>query len=238
MKIKFLPTRCVRKAVEAATALRNQGEGLPCLGAWHAPAGRGKTKASIWYAATKGGNCLLPKVGSSQLSLLCDLYAELKGQSSAHFYRVKDAYEACLRLMWDRQEPILIDEADRIVNRAVLVETIRDLSDRTNCPVIFVGTDQMLVRLMQREQVASRLAQVVAFEALTVEEVTMIAAELCGLELGKETAQVLHKASQGYFRDLVVALAHVERAVAANKLKELPADMAAEVARKAIKRAA
>ena len=120
----------------------------------------------------------------------------------------------------------------------MLVETIRDLSDRTDCPVIFVGTDQMMVQLLQREQVASRLSQVVRFKPLSVDEVSMAAAELSGIQLNPAAAEVLHKISRGFFRDLKVALSHIERTVAANKISDPPAEMVEQVARKAIMRLA
>jgi DNA transposition AAA+ family ATPase len=238
MKNKFLHTSNVRRAIEAATALRNQDEKMPRLGAWHGEAGRGKTETSIWYAGSQGARMVTPAVNCSQLDLLNALYAELKGQKEAKFGRTRAAYDACLRLMFNNTEPVIIDEADRISGRTVLVETIRDLSDRSDCPVIFVGTDQMMVQLLQREQVASRLAQVVAFQPLSVDEVIMAAAELSGFELGQEAAEVLHKACRGFFRDLKVALHHLERTVGANKMSEAPTEMVEQVARKAIMRLA
>lgn len=238
MKNEFLHVSNVRRVIEAVTALRGQAAGLPCLAAWHGPAGRGKTETSIWYAGNHDALYMIPQVNSSQLDLLNDLYAALKGQKDAKFHRRRDAFGACLRLMWNRSAPVLIDEADRISKHTDLVETVRDLSDRTGCPVIFVGTDQMLVHLMQREQIASRLAEVVEFKPLSVDEVVMATAELCGLELNQDAAQVLHRRTQGFFRDLVVALSHIERTARANKLSDLPAEMVDKTSRLAIKRAA
>ncbi|MFH2125740.1 MAG: AAA family ATPase [Pseudomonadota bacterium] len=238
MKNQFLHTGNVRRAIEYATALRNQGEAMPRLGAWHGDAGRGKTETSVYYAGKHSARMVTPKVNSSQLDLLNALYAELKDQKSARFGRTRDAYDACLRLMFSSTEPVLIDEADRISGRTVLVETLRDLSDRTGCPIIFVGTNQMMLQLQQREQVASRLAEVVAFLPLSVEEVSMAAAELSGIQLKGAAAEVMHKLCRGFFRDLRVALHHLERAVAANKLTEPPAEMVEDVARKAIVRLA
>ena len=96
----------------------------------------------------------------------------------------------------------------------------------------------MLLRLRQQEQLSSRLAQVVKFDKLSIDEVVMAAAELCGLELSEAAAEVLHKRCRGFFRDLVVALAALERTSAANKTKTPPAEMADKVARTAIMRAA
>ncbi|MFH2125796.1 MAG: AAA family ATPase [Pseudomonadota bacterium] len=238
MKNQFLHTGNVRRAIESTTALRNQGEKMPRLGAWHGEAGRGKTETSIFYCGKHTARMVTPKVNSSQLDLLNALYAELKGQKEAKFGRGRDAYDACLRLMFNSTEPVLIDEADRISGRTVLVETLRDLSDRTDCPIIFVGTDQMMVQLLQREQVASRLSQVVRFKPLSVEEVGMAAAELSGIQLNPAAAEVLHKISRGFFRDLKVALSHIERTVTANKISDPPAEMVEQVARKAIMRLA
>jgi len=118
------------------------------------------------------------------------------------------------------------------------LENLRDLSDRSGVPIVFVGTDQILYRLQQREQFASRVSQVVAFKALGRDEVKMIVGELTGLGLDDDVADKLVAASDGYFRDLVVLLSHLSRAAKASGAKALNPEMVTQVARKAVLRMA
>ncbi len=234
----FLQTANVRNLTAAMTEMLNRPAGVPSLAVVHGPAGRGKTEASRWYAVNKGGRYMVANSMWSEKWMLTDLYATLRGVKSAKFTTRAAAYEECLRLMQMETLPVFIDESDRIVGKTALLEAVRDLSDRTGVPVIFVGTDMVMLRLQQREQFASRLSEVVPFEGLTKEEVGMAARELYGLALGRDETEQLHRVTGGYFRDLVVALAHIYRAAKANGTTAPPLELVKQVAARAIKRAA
>ena len=239
MQDKFLQTTNVRRATEAVAALLDQPPELPRLAAIHGQAGRGKTEWAIWWAGSKGGRYVVPRVDTRQLPLLNEIYAVIKGMKEANFKRVDAAYRACHRVMFEHPEtPIIIDEADRALRNLVLAETLRDLSDRTGCPIIFVGTDLMMGRLLQQEQLASRLAQVVAFEPMSLDEVVMAAYELRGVNLGKEAAAIVHERTKGFIRDLSLVLDHWVRTAKDNSMDDLPPDLVEEVCRRAIQRAA
>ena len=93
-------------------------------------------------------------------------------------------------------------------------------------------------RLQQRAVFASRISEVVTFRGLALEEVQMLATELCSISLNDEGAEKLLAATDGYIRDAVVALAHLEQACKASKLEEAPADMVDQVAKRHLLRAA
>ncbi|MCA1988731.1 MAG: AAA family ATPase [Desulfarculus sp.] len=238
MDWKFLQTQNVRNLVGAMSGLMNRPAGVPCLAVVHGPAGRGKTEAASWYAVNKGGRYLVANSMWSERWMLSDLYAALRGLKSAHFGLKKQAYEECLKVMHGDSLPIFIDEADRVAQKTNHLEALRDLSDRSGVPIVFVGTDQILYRLQQREQFASRVSQVVAFKALGRDEVKMIVGELTGLGLDDEVADKLVTASDGYFRDLVVLLSHLSRAAKASGAKALNQEMVTQVAKKAVLRMA
>jgi DNA transposition AAA+ family ATPase len=235
---KFVQTASVRDLTEAMTGLMNRGAGVPSLSLVQGPAGLGKTEATQWYAARKGGRYLVANALWTERWMLSDLYAALKGLKSADFSTKKRAYEECLRLMRGDSLPIFIDEADRIALRTGHLEALRDLSDRTGTPIVFVGTELVSLRLKQREQFASRISAEVSFRGLTVDEVKMVAADIYGLNLAEEPAAKLRVACDGYFRDLVVVLDHLGRAARASSTKSPDIGMVNAVAAKAIKRAA
>lgn len=238
MEWKLLQTENIRNLTSAMSAMLNRPSGVPCLAVVHGPAGRGKTEACQWYAVNKGGRYLVANAMWSERWMLSDLYASLRGLKNAQFNQKKQAYEECLKLLMGYGLPIFIDEANRIAQKTSHLEVLRDLSDRSGVPIVFVDTDTILYRLQQREQFASRVSQVVPFKGLGRDEVKMIVSELTGLGLDNDVADKLVSASDGYFRDLVVLLNHLSRAAKATGAKALNQEMVTQVARGVVLRAA
>lgn len=238
MKTKFLQTGNVKALVAGLGALSNTSPGVPKLSVVSGEAGRGKTEATLWYASNRGARYMVANALWGELWMLNDLYACLRGIKRAKFGTKKKAYEECKRLMDQESLPIIIDEADRIVRRFTHLEALRDLSDRTGVPIVFVGTEEVLLSLQQRETFASRISQVIQFKPLTLEEVQMATSELSGLQLDDKAGAKLLEICGGYFRDLVVALEHLERAARANKTTQPPAELVSRVSGRAVLRAA
>lgn len=234
---KFVQTQNVRNLVGAMNALMNRPPKTPGLAVVHGPAGRGKTESAIWYCAQRGGRYLVANPLWTPRWMLTELYAALKGIKLAKFNKAQDAFGECHALMKTDALPVFVDEADQIARKLPLLEALRNLADSTGTPIVCVGTDQIFVQLQQREQFASRVYQVVAYEGLTLDEVKMIATELGGLNLDDGAAKALLEASGGYFRDLVVALGILGQAARASDTKSPDAKMVANISRRAMLRA-
>lgn len=241
----LIQTSNVRALWQGLSVLRAQPKGHPALGAVIGQAGLGKTMSCHTYAAREGARYLVANALWTPRWMLNDLYEAIKhgvgrglSRGDLLFSGTQRAYGECLALMDADRSPILIDEADRIASSTQQLETLRDLSDRTGTPIVFVGTDLVLRKLLQRDQFSSRLSQVVAFQRLTLEEVRLVADQLAGLTLADDAAQALLAASKGFFRDAVVGLAHLERATKSSKLSSPPAEMVAQICGRALRRAA
>lgn len=232
---KFIQTANVRNLTGAMNALMNRPPKTPGLAVVHGPAGRGKTESAIWYCGNRGGRYLVANPLWTPRWMLCDLYAVLKGLKTANFTSAKAAFWECHQLMKTDSLPVFIDEADQIAHKLPLLEALRNLVDGTGTPIVCVGTDQIFVQLQQREQFASRVYQVVTFEALCLDEVKMAAAELGGLNLDDAAAKALLEACGGYFRDLVVALGILVQAATASGTKEPDAKMVQGLSRRVMR---
>jgi len=72
--------------------------------------------------------------------------------------------------------PIIIDEADRIADRPVLLETLRILHDLTGAPLVFAGMDEMRRAIARRPQIRCRILHAIEFQPLTLDDARKIAA--------------------------------------------------------------
>jgi DNA transposition AAA+ family ATPase len=106
---------------------------------------------------------------------------------------------------------LVIDEIDHIARNEKALETLRDLSDLHEFPVILGGMDRVRKSLKRYPQIASRIGEWCQFERLAVEDVRQLADGLCEVPVADCMVEYLHRVSGGLPRELKEALARVER---------------------------
>lgn len=106
---------------------------------------------------------------------------------------------------------IVIDEADHISRKLLVMETVRDLSDGTGVPFILVGMGKIRANLSRYPQIASRVSRYVEFDEASLADVALFAREKCEFPIADDLVRVIHRASGGYNREVKEALATVER---------------------------
>ena len=60
-----------------------------------------------------------------------------------------------------------MDEADYVVGNARIMETLRDIYDATEQPLILVGMEEIVRRISQRKQLFNRISQWIEFNLPT-----------------------------------------------------------------------
>ena len=92
--------------------------------------------------------------------------------------------ERCLRVLVERQCPIIIDEAEfTLSSNAAVLEKVRDFSDRAEVTVILIGMEQIQRSIARHKQISSRIAQVVEFGPCTGSDVALACTQLCDYQL-------------------------------------------------------
>lgn len=126
---------------------------------------------------------------------------------------------------------LVIDEADHVSSKSPILETIRDISDMIELPTILVGMGKVNDNLKRFPQVASRVSQKVRFENCSVEDVTALISNRCEVLVSEDLVKFTLKASCGYNREILEAIANIERFGLRNEPDEggiSMADMAGE----------
>ncbi|MEW5804077.1 MAG: AAA family ATPase [bacterium] len=235
MKPKFVQTENVRRLQEALTALVNRDEGVPGLGLIYGGAGMGKTKSVQWYVCQTNAIYLRAKATWSTSWMLEAINKELNILSLS---RIKDKFTDLQNAIQQVKCTIIIDEADYLVRDRKLLDTLRDLHDETNIPVVLVGMDEIQLKLMRHHQFWSRVSQQVVYQPLKANEIIILGQELCSLTIDDRAAEQLFAATMGNFRDTIVALSHLERMARANSTANISGKMIEMTTKAVLKRKA
>jgi hypothetical protein len=224
MKITFLETRNTIRAREALSVVEDSERGHPGLVCFHGEPSVGKTMFSIHYTGHTGAIYLRVLQNWTPRAMLAALCRETK---ATEYNSVEKCKLSLCKELERRQEKngdegsttIFIDEADRL--SVDLVEHCRDIHDLTQAPVIFVGEPSLLPILKSKSRLWDRVQQVVKFEPIQTEDVSLFALKTCDLKLVPEAAQAVARMTEGKFRRIRNELLRIEQMARASDTKQV-----------------
>ncbi len=208
-RVYSITTNAVR-LMAAIDALGKRGAREACWVAATGPAGLGKTTLLKWWALENNAVYLRAKTNWTPRSALSELMAELSTTPPA---RLLDALVGQAYALLARDpRPIIIDEVEHALRDITILETFRDLSDLTECPVIIAGMESVRQRVQRHEQISSRITQVVDFLPASAADVERMACDLLPrVQLAADLIAKILEESEGRYRLIMDALAEIER---------------------------
>lgn len=228
MKHQFVKTTQF-KAFRAAIAdveTRGAAEAGFCLVT--GKAALGKTAAVTQWAIEKGAVFMRAKVEWTPNYFYSELADALKVDGRG---KSKDRFGRLVAYLARHRTPLVIDEVEHTLKKsAEVLEAIRDLSDLTEIIVVVVGMDQAQARIARHLQLASRVARVVSFDGASVEDTALVCRELAEVQIEPDLIAEAHRQTAGRMRELMNAIATIERAAKRNGLAKIGMkDMAGQV---------
>lgn len=200
------PLANVARLLSLVTTLQTRAFGLPGMGCFYGPAGRGKTTAGV-FVTNKSNAChveALPFGGTKKLLEMIVIELGLRPAKS-----VASLFDQAAAELAATDRPLIIDEADQILTDRT-IEAVRHLHDKTLVPVILMGEEQLPQRLKQWERVSGRMLGWVAAEAATLVDVGYLAPIYAPkLTIRDDLKQALLKASNGSIRHVSTNLARL-----------------------------
>lgn len=219
MKSTIVPVNNVVRLTVAGTELMNRPLGTPGLGLIYGQPGLGKTTAVTWYINRVNGVYVRAMRCCTPLSLLKDICEELELSVPR---TSRDAIRAITQAMAADNRPLFIDEADYLMDRSDLVETVRDIHDVSTVPVILIGMKDIAKKLKSYPQFESRVMKWVAFEGCSFEDARLIADDMCeGFKVADDLLTKLLTDANREIRRIVVGLYQLEKAAKAKGLEVL-----------------
>lgn len=218
MKTTFVQTTNSKALAKGLSSLARRGASEACLMIVDGEPGLGKTTTLEEFATKKNLTFLRAKTEWTSRWFMQDLLKVLGATPAYRFQAMfQQAIEALAMKMQQanaagEEVAIIIDEADHICARKEVLETMRDISDNLEIPIILVGMGRIRSAITSRfPQIASRVGQYVEFKPATIDDTTALIKGLCEVEVADDLIAYLHKTSLGKFREIKEGIAAIER---------------------------
>jgi DNA transposition AAA+ family ATPase len=220
MRAKFSITSNVRNFLSGLEAVERRGAEEACLMVVDGLPGLGKTRTLKWWAAQNGAIYIAAEFKWTPAWMLRDLLRRLDSRIKPArsvetlLAQTVDALgKRSLEMQTQGHEfGVVIDEAEPVARNEEMIETVRrGLSDKLEIPFILAGMGEIRSDLTRFSQAASRVSQYVEFAPATQEDVVQLVNDLCETTVKDDLVMFLHKASNGFVREVKEGIMSIER---------------------------
>ncbi len=210
MKKHFVKTANYRRFVDGIQTVEARGAAEASMMLVHGNAGYGKSETLDHWSTQTDAIYLRANVDWTPKYFLIELAKFLRTDPSGSSEKL---FARLLAKIAGEQIPIVIDEADHCLhNNAAVLEKVRDFADRSETLVILAGMEKIQGKIARHDQISSRIARAVEFLPATIDDTQQLCDELCEVKVHPQLAAEIQKASAGRVREIMNAIAVVERA--------------------------
>jgi len=219
MRPTFVETSNVREFYGALKKVNERGAQEACLVVVDGKPGLGKTTTINRWTTQTGSIYLRAQKGWDYSWFIQELLAELSVDPKS-IRGKRDRFARALQELQDRAERamlldktfgLVIDECDLVSSRGEIMEAIRGISDLKFLPTILVGMGTLRDNLRRFPQIESRAPNKVSFLPASIEDARALIAGRCEVPVADDLVQYVWKASRGFNREILDAIAHIER---------------------------
>jgi DNA transposition AAA+ family ATPase len=222
MKNAIAPVKNLQRLAELGDLLENRAARTPGIGIVTGDTGVGKSTGLTWYVGKKKA----PYVRAMQLwtpsSMLTAIAQELDVAPHRDLARMTTEIVNALAT---HKSPLIIDEADYVVDQKRLLNPLRDIHDLSQVPLILIGMAEFSKKLSSRidqRQFSGRVAFKIEFAPLDLEDTNLLATTLLeGVKMEPDLVQRLHEVCEGSTRLICVGLQLVETHARTKNLKSV-----------------
>ncbi len=197
--------------------LQNRAEGVPGMGLVYGEPGLGKTQTINWWAFKN--NAIL--VRCTQLMTARWLLNEIMDEmGEVNCGRLADGFKIIIRNLLTEPQVIIVDEVDYLAIDSRAIETLRDIHDKTNVPIVLVGMGTANKRIQRHKHLYDRLLEIIKFEPFSKQDITSIIDQLSEVPF-TDCAKKLLYTRTNRFRQLVKTISKAEQVAKSNGIKEI-----------------
>ncbi len=235
MKHAYVLTSNTQRFLGGIDAVERRGASEACLVVVDGLPGRGKSYTAQWFSIRSDVPYLRATREWTPAWFLRALLTELRVVPEQSFEKM---FKQALMALSQRAEHartagsffgLVIDEVDHVVRSSKIMDTIRDLSDLVEVPMILIGMGKVRSALARYPQTASRVAQYVEFEPLTLDDTRALVAGRCDVAVADDLVDLVHSSAKGYAREVLEAIASIERCCGRLGRPATVADMVGQV---------
>jgi len=216
MKKTFVKTKNVKKFVALMAELQKLPPNIPKLALVYGDYGLGKSQTIQWWADKNDSVYVRATQGMTSRWLLSDIAEELGEEPFWHTQETFNLIENHLR---QNPKVIIVDEVDYLIEKST-IETLRDLHDKTGCPIVLVGMGAADKKLARYPHLVDRLYKTMKFEQFNSDDIREIILQLTDLTFSDDAVEYLATRTN-QFRQLVKLINKIEKLSETNRIEEL-----------------
>ena len=221
MNKTFVKTKNVKSFISLMSNIKSCPENIPRMALVYGEPGLGKTQTILWWVTNNDAIYVRCNHLMSGRWLLSEIAEEL---DEIPYYNSADLFKQIETKLKQEPKVIVVDEIDYLLSNANAIETLRDLHDRTNVPVVLVGMAKANLKLMRYKPLYDRLYDKLKFEYFTKNDIKEIIEALCEVKFTDCAIDYIFSLTN-QFRPLVKIINKVEKIAKTNELKEFNAEI-------------
>ena len=225
MNKTFVKTQNVKNFIGLVENLINKPKNIPKMGLVYGEPGLGKSQTALWLACKYDGIYLRASNLMTGRWLLEEMVKEL---DEIPRFLTSGNFNIIVKKLKNNPQIIFIDEIDYLMNNYKTIETLRDIHDETNCPIILIGMGLAHRKLERYKHLYDRFSESLKFETFEVNDVGLIIEQLTKVIYTPEAIEHIHK-KNNRFRQIVQLIYHIETIAKDNNFTEITKEIVEQI---------
>ena len=221
----FVKTTNVKNFIGLIENLVNKPKNIPKMGLVYGEPGLGKSQTALWLACKYDGIYLRASNLMTSRWLLEELVKDL---DEIPRFLSSDNFSIVVKKLRQKPQIIFIDEIDYLMNNYKSIETLRDIHDETNCPIIFIGMGLAHRKLERYTHLYDRFSEVLKFETFGVNDLSQIIGQLSEIIFTPDAIEYIHS-KFNRFRQIVQLINQMENFAKENNLTEINMEVISQI---------
>ena len=202
----FIKTTNVKNFIGLVENLLNKPKNIPKMGLIYGEPGLGKSQTALWLACKYDAIYLRATNLMTGRWLLEEIAREM---DEIPRFLTSDNFNIVVKKLKKNPQIIFIDEIDYLMNSYKTVETLRDIHDKTECPIVFVGMSLVHKKLERYKHLYDRFSEIVKFEFFGVADLKQISDGLSEIPFTTESIEYINP-KYNRFRQIVQLINQLE----------------------------
>ena len=187
--------------------------------------GLGKSQTALWLACKYDGIYIRASNLMTSRWLVEEIVREM---DELPRYLTSDNFNVVISKLIQKPKIIFVDEIDYLINNYKSVETLRDIHDKTDCPIVFVGMGLALRKLERYKHLYDRFSEIVKLETFEIEDLSQIFSQLSEIPFTPDSIEYIHK-KYNRFRQIVQLISKLESFAKENNLEEITKEVMEQI---------
>lgn len=221
----FVKTQNVKNFIGLVENLQNKPKNIPKMGLVYGEPGLGKSQTALWLACKYDGIYLRASNLMTGRWLLEEIVKEL---DEIPRFLTSDNFNLVVKKLKQEPKIIFIDEIDYLMNNYKSIETLRDIHDETNCPIIFIGMGLAHRKFERYKHLYDRFSEILKFETFGVNDLSQIVNQLSEVPFTSDSIEYIHT-KYNRFRQIVQLINQIEIFAKDNNLSEITKEIAEQI---------